>query len=884
MTEKRFIEEYFPVKEVSVESSKEKNHTHGHISTLHRWWARRPLAASRTTIYASLIPIPKTSKEIASCKRTIIDLSKWENSTNFNMIELAREHIMKHCKTPPKILDPFGGGGSIPLESLRLGCETYATDYNPVANLIIRATTEYPFLQKNHDANWIKSSIDSPLITNVKKWSQYVLKEAKKELSRFFPDKDGEEPIGYIWARCIPCQNPRCSATVPLIKQFWLAKRDRRNTTLVPYVEGKHVKFSIIDIDKEKLPKGIDPSKGTVSRGKATCLVCGHRMDGAVVKSLFVQKKNSERMNLIITKKATSGKNYRIVEQDDLDVYKKAQNLLKKKRIKFKEKYNVDPIPNEPTPNGKGSGAERAFSVRLYNMNTWGELFNDRQKLVLLTFTEKILEAITKIEKDSSKNAMQIIPYLGIIFGRLAEKNATLCRWHAQVENIEGVFGRQALPIIWDYPELNPFTSVGWPSMENLVMKVLEHLSNINNGMPAIIKHTSATKLPFQDMYFDAVLTDPPYYDNVPYSHLSDFFYVWLKRTLGSKFPDLFSTPLTPKRDEIVAYSNVPDGYESGKEFFEDMLKKSFSEIYRVLKSDGIFVVVYAHKSTDGWETLIHSLLKAGFTITAAWPIHTEMKTRLRSRRSAALLSSIYMVCRKLEKKPIGFYSDMRRELENYLTKKLDQFWSEHIYGADLFIASIGSAIEVYGKYKRVIDNKDQDVSVLQLLEDTRTIVTNYAINKVTRGEFADRISKMTRFYILWRWAHGEAKVPFDEAKKLAQSVGIDLAEKWGSGFIKKDNEYIRVLGPDERSYDDLDGSDELVDILHYALKLWREQKIDKAHDLVERGYGHSEVLRRVADAISSTLSDSGSEEKIWIDGMFTGGLTPLDKSQTKII
>ena len=778
MTKRRFIEEHFPVKEVSKESSREKSIRYGHICTLHTWWARRPLAASRATIYASLIPAPKSDEDVKATKTEITDLSRWSNPINKEMVACAQERILDHSKNPPKVLDPFAGGGSIPLEALRLGCQTYASDYNPVANLIVKATTEYPFRHASNTERGLQPQTRSSLVADVKRWSGWVMKEAKKDLAKFFPSESANEPVGYLWSRCIPCQNPRCGATVPLVKQLWLANNKKRKITLLPTVKGKRISFKIAGIGKEKIPQGFDPKKGTASGGKATCLVCGHRMDGNRVKALFTQRKNTKKMIAVITNINNKyGKRYKISTKNNLDMFKKASIELKKKHQLFRDKYGIDPIPEENLPPTGTLG----FRVQKYGMNTWGDLFNDRQKLVLLTFMEKILKATSMMEKEGTGGGMRALPYLAIILDRLADKNATLCRWNAVREEIEGVFGRQALPIVWDYAEVNPFTSVGWPNMEKWVVRVLEHLGTID-AAPATVRHTSATALPFSDGFFDAVVTDPPYYDNVPYSHLSDFFYVWMKRSVGAKFPDLFSTPLTPKSDEIVAYSNGPGGYEGGKELFKKMLERSFSEIHRVLKPDGISVIVYAHKSTDGWEALIESLLRSGLVVTAAWPIHTEMKARLRSKKSAALLSSIYMVCRKWEREPIGFYRDVKRDLKRYLDKKLDQLWGEGISGADFFIAAIGSAIEVYGKYDRVMDDQDADVPVLRLLGDTRTLVTNYAIDKVIHGEFADKISQMTRFYVLWRWAHGEAKAPFDEALKLAQSVGINLSQELAGG------------------------------------------------------------------------------------------------------
>ena len=867
MKERRFIEEYFPVKEVSAAASKGKN------TRLHYWWAWRPLAVSRATTYASLIPVAANAKEIDSQKQNIVELSRQKSPMNKELINRAKQSILRYNQTAPVVLDPFSGGGSIPLEALRLGCKTYATDYNPVATLIVKATTEYPFRQitKQDQPSELKNKEQLLLISDVKKWSRRILEEARKDLACYFTNGNGEESLAYLWSRCIPCQNPSCGATIPLIKQFWLSNTKNKKIALFPIITNKKVTFKIVGDGHAKFPNNFDPKNGTISKGTAICPVCEHRIRGDVVKRLFTQSKNSESMNVVITKQANkSGKSYRITRKGDLEMFNNVQNTLEIKCKSLQQKYGISLIPNEKLPPIGTLG----FRVQKYGMNAWEDLFNDRQKLVLLTFAEKIRDASTKMHEFS-------LTYLAMLFDRLASKNTNLSRNHNG--NIEHVYGRGALPMIWDYAEVNPFTSMGWLKMEDLVLHALTHLLSID-ATPATVKHTSATNLPFPDGFFDAVITDPPYYDNVPYSYLSDFFYVWLKRIVGERHPDLFSTPLTPKSNEIVAYSNRPGGYEKGKEFFEVMLKKSFQEIHRVLKPDGISVIVYAHKSTKGWEILINSLLQSGLVVTAAWPIHTEMKSRLRSQSSAVLRSSIYMVCRKWSKEPIGFYADVKKELVQYLNKKLEQLWKEGISGADFFIASIGSAIEVYGKYDKVVDNRDECVPVLKLLDDTRAIVTNYAIDKVVRGEFVDKISQMTRFYVLWRWAHGEAKVPFDDALKMSQSVGIDIEREWNRGFIRKDDGYVRVIGPDERT-DNLEESSELIDILHHALILWKSQKAEYVDRfLASKGYKHSDVLRRVAQAISESLSGiNSSKEKDWIDGFFTGLNIPKDRSQTKL-
>ncbi len=401
------------------------------------------------------------------------------------------------------------------------------------------------------------------------------------------------------------------------------------------------------------------------------------------------------------------------------------------------------------------------------------------------------------------------------------------------------------------------------------IWKTIEFTSKIYNI--GNVSQSSATSLPHPDNFFDAVFTDPPYYDNVPYSYLSDFFYVWLKRSIGDLYPELFITPLTPKKDEIVAYSHQEGGFEAGKRFFEDMLKKSFQEIHRVLKPNGIAVIVYAHKSTAGWETLINSLLDSGLVITAAWPIHTEMQSRLRANESAALASSIYIVARKMERQATGFYNDVKRELQEYLNQKLERLWQEGIGGADFFISAIGSAIEIFGKYEKVMDYEGNIIRADKLLEDVRTIATEYAVKQILHNGFGAEISNLTRFYVLYRWHYGNAKIQFDEAQKLARGCGIDLASEWNKGFIKKEKEFIRVLGPEDRKIEELKEAKELIDVLHKTLLLWeKSKKEDLLGTLITSGFGKSEVFYRVAQAISETLPVDCKEKKL-LDGFLSG-------------
>ena len=387
--------------------------------------------------------------------------------------------------------------------------------------------------------------------------------------------------------------------------------------------------------------------------------------------------------------------------------------------------------------------------------------------------------------------------------------------------------------------------------------------------IPKVIQ-ASATELPYPDNYFDAVFTDPPYYDNVPYSYLSDFFYVWLKRTIGDLYPDLFSTPLTPKSREIVAYTHNKS-WEEAKLYFEESLKKSFQEIYRVLKPNGITTIVYTHKSTSGWEVLINSLLDSGLVVIASWPIHTEMKARLRARESAALASSIYFVARKIERKETGWYNEVKEEIKRYIYGKLERLWQEGISGADYFISAIGSAIEIFGKYKKVMDFEGNIIRADKLVDFVREIVTDYAVRQILHNGIAGELSPLTRLYLLWRWTYQEAKAHFDDARKLAQSTGIDLAKEWNKGFIKKDKGFIKILGPHERDIKEFKNQKELIDVLHSALILWKEGKRkDMKEVLRDSGFGQKDAFYRVAQAISETLPLESKEKKL-LDGFLSG-------------
>jgi putative DNA methylase len=889
MTTKSFIESDFPVKEVSEESAREKNIRHGHISTLHIWWARRPLASSRASIYAALTPEPKDEEERLKRAQFISNLSKWENSLNKALIERAREDILKaNNGKAPKVLDPFAGGGAIPLEALRLGCETYASDLNPVAVLIEKATLEYPQKygrKKVKGNNFLGEKEINPLLEDVRKWGEWVLEEAKKEIGRFYPSEpDGSIPVGYIWARTVKCQNPACGAEIPLVRQTWLAKKENKKVAYKVIPKGNKIEFEI----REGKQIDFDPETGTVYRAKVICPCCGSGLSDKEVRKQFQEGKAGQRMVVVVLHHLKrKGKTYRLATEKDLEIFREAEKHLEKKKQELLDELGFDSVPDEEFPRNVMMITEPLGSAQNYNFYKWGDLFNPRQKLALITFVEKVRQAHEKMPSEGVdvEYSRAVVSYLALNFDIFATYSCTLARYRGDNQSIERLFDRQALQMHWDYGEVNPFgqSRGDWWNILNYGLKVIEHCSETYN-VPATIIQSSVISLPYADNFFDAVITDPPYYDNVPYSYLSDFFYVWLRRTIMDLYPDLFATPLTPKSDEIVAYMPEHGGVEGGKKNFERMITKAFKEVYRVLKPEGIACIVFAHKSTDAWETIINALLNSGLYLTASWPVHTEMKARLIAQETASLASSIYMVCRKRTENKTAYFNEIKPQIEARIKEKLDQFWNEGIGGSDFFISAIGPAMEVFGKYESVEKLSGEKVSAKELLEFIRKSVSEYALTKILKSPQLGGIDEETRFYLIWRWTYNGKIVHFDDARKLAQAVGIEITEQWGNGFIKKDKEFISVLDAQDRGKKLLEKGkfNSMIDSLHASLLYWEQNNRKEISELLEgTGNLNNNAFWQVAQAISEVLPE-GDKEKQMIQG-FLYGKESYGKAEAKV-
>ena len=852
---KRLAEVDFPIALVSKHAAREKSIRHGHPSTLHLWWARRPLASCRAMLLGLLWPDPcnplcpqefkdkarQLLPQIPNCNpgitdedlrmallRFIGDFADWKLAANSTYLTVSRVLVkIANGEEPPLVVDPFAGGGSIPLEALRLGCEAFASDLNPVACLILKVMLE-----------------DIPrhgpgLAEELRQVGNEVKEKAQQELKDFYPDDpDGAKPIAFLWARTVRCEAPNCGAEIPLIRSFWLCKKPNRKRALRHYVEHSdgmppHVRFEIFEPESYG-----EVASGTVARAKATCLCCEAVLSPERVRTQLVTQRgganvifdeNGNRtggaqITAVVTLKPNeAGRSYRLSSKRDYVAVRKAQKRLQKilEEWKHDAKHELCPVPDEPTPTGGGSGAGRAFSVQRYGMFQWGDLFTARQSVALVSMYQTI---------NTINRSNEIKHTLACLIGRSVDKYASLVVWHNSGEKVEHVFGRQALPIVWDFCEANLFSSAtgGFDNNWDWIKRVIE--KSIKFETIGQIQIADASNHPLPDQAVGVWFTDPPYYDAIPYSDLSDFFLVWLKRTLPDHplLCDPFNpdNPLSPKTAEAVQdETKQADGQQKDREWFEGKMAKAFAEGRRVLREDGIGSVVFAHKTTEGWEALLSGMIRGGWTITGSWPIATEMGSRLRARESAALATSIHLVCRpRAENAPIGDWADVLRELPNRVADWMERLQGEGIRGADLIFACIGPALEIFSRYTQVETAEGQQVGLAEYLEKVWEVVGRTALENVlgtaeskARNGLTGAMEEDARLTALFLWAlqstnsndnSTEAEVPqskskgysliFDVVRRFAQPLGIDLP-KWEDRIIETSKGVVRLMAVTER-------------------------------------------------------------------------------------
>lgn len=802
MATKKLIEVALPLDKINEASAREKSIRHGHPSTLHLWWARRPLAAARAVIWSSLVDDPSSHPELFPTEedqnrerqrlfKILEDLVIWENSNNQDVLNAAKDEILK-CSNDclPPLLDPFAGGGAIPLEAQRLGLKSYANDLNPIAVMINRAILDYP------SRFWNKSPVNPDviridgqgwsraegLVEDVKFYGEWVKNHAYSEIGALYPNvklsniQGGNEAtvIAWLWARTVKCPNPACGCTMPLASKFAVSKKKNKETWVEPIF--KDGKFSFV-IHKGKCPK----EKETLKMGRGAifkCPVCGEITLDSYVK----EEGKAGRIGAQLMAIVAEGPRGRVYVPPTID-HEIAANVERPKDVLS------GMMPNNP----------RWFSPPAFGMNSYESLYTNRQLLALSTFSKLVREVKSVIEEDAIKAGMpndhiglenggngakayaeSVSVYLSFIVDQMANHCSTLCGWHANNEQLMNTFGRQAIPMVWDYAEVNIFSnSTG--SYKNLIERQIEGLHNIGFANNGIAEQNSAqTDIGLRNVI---VSTDPPYYDNIGYADLSDYFYVWLRKNMVEIYPSLFSTMLVPKTEELVATPyRFKNGMPEAKTFFENGMFKACSNLYKYACEDYPLTIYYAYKQGDtseesgnattssGWETMLSSIIKAGFIITGTWPVRTEQTAALKSNINA-LASSIVIVCRKRAESSSqitrrNMINALRRELRPAL-KKLQE---SNIAPVDLAQSAIGPGMGVFSRYCKVLEADGSPMTVRNALQVINEEIDLYF------NEQVGNLDAMSRFCVDLYTQNAFNDIKFGEADVLARAKGTSVA------------------------------------------------------------------------------------------------------------
>jgi len=980
---KRLIEVDLPIARISTHARREKSIRHGHISTLHIWWARRPLAACRAVICAALWPdpadenCPKAFREAAVIVLTafsrraapfavpqskggasireedrdiaaglspesrarwealaggtmvldptvpedmqkvrmalldfIADFANWDNSTIPAYLETARrltgvahaslgdpafalpqssrhspsdeaptetvarskrkrvdsttlQNDAHHSESDvyygepawlaaldqqlvhsprPLVVDPFCGGGSIPLEALRVGADAFASDLNPVPVLLNKVVLEYiPKYGKR-------------LAEEVRKWGEWIKKEAEKELAEFYPkDPDGATPIAYLWARTIKCEGPACGAEVPLIRSLWLAKKANRSVALqlVPNPTEKRVDFQIIVKQGDGWVDQANPKSqisnpeldGIVKRGSATCPCCGYTTP---VSSVRIQLKarrggsdDAQLMAVVTTRAGEQGRSYRLATPaDHIAVERASDEIRRREQESRRNDDNLSLVPDELiSPNEL-----RRISVPIYGMQRWGDLFSPRQALCLSSLSRFVAEVSTKItENGDSQLAVAVATCLALTIGKHADLANALCAWEPVAECPRHLFGRQAIGIVWDFAEgVTTGESSGAYSMQvERTEHVLEAIGSDWAG--GHVEQSTATRHPLPDDSADVIFTDPPYYDAVPYAHLSDFFFVWFRRALSGTHTAMFQEDGVPKDAEIVV--DRPHQLSQSKKdiaFYERELQRAFAESRRILRPDGVGTIVFASKTTSSWEAILNAVVAAGWTITGSWPLDTEMESRLAAQGQARLASSVHLVCRPRENasgavtESVGEWRDVLGELPKRIHEWMPRLASEGVVGADAIFACLGPALEIFSRYSRVEKSNGDTATLREYLEHVWAAVSTEALSLIFKDADASGLEPDARLTAMWLWTlgggaageSGKAKaesgedegedddgepdasasgsklsgftLEYDAARKIAQGLGVNLEQCQSLVEVKGDK--ARMLPVKERA------------------------------------------------------------------------------------
>lgn len=860
---RKLIEVALPLEAINRESAREKSIRHGHPSTLHLWWARRPLAAARAVLFAQLVDDPSSrpdefpTEELQRAERErlhalIERLVVWENVRDEKLLAEAHAEILKSTDgSPPSILDPFAGGGTIPLEAQRLGLEARASDLNPVAVLINKALLEIPAMFRDQPPLFpglAESEIRAwkgaeGIAADVRAYGAWMRSEAENRIGDLYPDAslpDGTNApvIACLWARSVACPNPACGIDMPLVRSWWLGKKPGKEAYVVPRVipdpthpSGQRVKF---EIGHSRAGFPMRERDGTVSgRTGAVCIAC----DSVASMDYLRSEGKAERGGTQLMAVVAEGNRQRVYLAPTAEQMAASE---------------VD-RPDDSV-SGEIADNPRWFSPPSYGLTEFANLFTNRQLVALTTFSDLVSEARDNVISDGGTEAYgdAIATYLGFAVSRLSSTNSVLCRWNSapSKESVTDTFSRQALPMVWDFAEGSVFTagpcelnwSVGW------VTRALERLPA---GIGVVTQASAATR----DFSNALISTDPPYYDNIGYSDLSDYFYVWLRRNLRVVYPDLLGTMLVPKAEELVANPYRHGGRDGAEQFFEDGFRQVFANARATAARDFPITVYYAFKQSEtdasgeastGWETLLEGMIRSGWEITSTWPMRSERGGRMISVGTNALASSIVL---SLRPRPDDSSTTDRRgfitSLEAELPDALRKMQQGQIAPVDLPQAAIGPGMAVFSRYSAVLEPDGKKMAVRSALARINEIL-DQVVNE-QEGDF----DASSRFAIAWYRQHGYDVGMFGDANNLAnaRNTTVDVMDR--DGILTSRAGKVQLIKPGDLSWD-YDPIEDLRtsnwEALHHLIKVLERDGIAPAGDFLQA------VLSRPDGAVDADL------------------------------
>ena len=873
---RKLIEVALPLEAINKQSAREKSIRHGHPSTLHLWWARRPLATARAVLFAQLVDDPSAREDefrdeairreetdvdsyverrIVAERERLFDLITrmvdWDNLNDEALFDAVRAEILRSTNgNPPAILDPFAGGGTIPLEAQRLGLEAHASDLNPVAVLINKALIEippkfagrppvFPDAAGQKLGAWPNAT---GLAEDVRRYGQWMRDEAEKRIGHLYPKvslEDGTKAsaIAWIWARTVTCPNPACGIEMPLVRSWWLGKKKGKEAFVVPSIVDGHVEFTI----------GHDPklahstaSKGTVGRSGATCLACEAAVGLAYVRG---EGRVGRIGSTLLATVAQGQRSRTYVAPDD----------AQRQSAAVPSPMNV--------PSGSLPDQALSFRVQAYGMTRYVDLFTRRQLTALTAFSDLVGEArelvfqhalaagfqagegLERGGKEAAAYADAVATYLGLAVSKSTDYQNALCSWRSDTGN-EGVghlFSRQAVPMIWDYAE-GALLGDSAGAIGRQFASVASALDRISPTSQGEAVQADASSLDFAG---SIISTDPPYYDNIGYSDLSDFFYIWLRRSLRSIHPDLLSTMLVPKMEELVANPYRHGGKNGARDFFEHGFEDVFANARETASGEYPITVYYAFKQSEsdplgdastGWETILTSMVRAGWAITATWPMRSELGNRMIASGTNALASSIVLALRpRATDASIVDRRGFLTELKSTLPEALRELQQGAIAPVDLAQAAIGPGMAIFSKYSRVVEPAGGDMSVREALQQINVVLDEVLSQQ--EGDF----DRETRWCLAWFEGHGFETGTYGEAETLANAKSASVAALARSGVLSSGAGKVRLFSPADLRADYDPMTDDLV-------SLW-EITLHMARALGDQGGGLAEAGRILARA-----------------------------------